>query len=1360
MADPIDGLIVNTAVITSFTTSQGTVNTLSHAVSATGNFQRSDVGSDVRNLWARDGAEIDGVQSILNLDISTGVLNAGDNTDPERMIDVGNTGGLTANFMFEQAINSGAAGLANDFFIFENGGNDTVDIVPLNAAGLPIGDFSLTINDTDWGLLPESWSRVAEDVVPLTVSIGGVAFELSDFTGTGTLTGVHGLSIAGGAGLDPLVVGVNNALAPAPRPTLTVNRLTGEAVLSNEGTVPLDLLGYELTSEFGALNPANWLSIADEYDATSGGEVDTDDEWSELSVAIDRDDIAEFAFGGPGNAGDGGVLMPGQSIALSTANGLWFPTFNEELTGLVARTDGTKLPVTILFTGNGDAPLMRSDLDSDGDIDAADWQIVNSNYRANLDDLSLAEAYLAGDVTGDGVNDLNDFLLFVSDFDAFNGNGAFQAMLAGSAVPEPSSVALVLLAGTLIGLRRMRAIAIPAILGVLALGFANRSDAVIIAQENFESYTAVEGDPGPDFGESGENGPGGWTSAWEEHDNPISSYVRSDLLPGYGQGLEIANRQSSDSNILTRQFTAQTDDFYVGFSMRTTMDQPDGNNHTLVYFSDATTDDANDGYGGGTVRNSSPAGPGFFFTRQGDNTTHTISTNQQIYGEVYDVVFKFSKSGGATDPFEQIDMWINQATEGTPDITSNSGNASLAELSTFHVWFDPRNMSAPDQGQLALDNLVVATTYDEALSLVNGANPIFNLNALVNSTTGEVTLKNQTDGAITFKGYELVSDAVDTLDASGLTSLASQSGIHPLINPVDGDDPGSTPGDSAGEAWTVSGTPDNFAIAEQFLLGSTTLGVGESVSLGQIYDTSVGGDLSGSYIEDGVLKSLDIDFLTPTGLPGDFNDDGVVNLADYTVWRNNLGGSETALNGNGDDTGGSTGVVDGADYALWKSNFGNTAGAAAVAQTNVPEPASALLLVLGAVALALYRRAPQACLCRATKLGLLLLAAMVVMQSSQALTTVRQYTMGDNADENSADNGPVSSVHGEPFDVLDNIDSDGEFQDLDDATGAIYHQITSGDVTAGHPGAVGSFAIELAGDDDMMFTTSLNSAGDSVSQGLQMWVLPHAAGIGARQSIVFDTSNAGGPAITASGFWSQSHSGHAADNDISGAVPVVADTWHHVAQHIYLRSDVDSPQLVRNSGGWLATTSVVYVNGIATSANNDTTDTVAGEFIVGASGTALEPVNFFDGIVDELEVYTSEPNEFDLFTDNDYIAGVLIPGLPGGTLLPGDANLDGSVDATDASHFISNWRREKVLEGAHNSIYVGDWETRGWGDLDLNGRVDIDDAIILNAELVAAGAGALNFAALTGGATVPEPTTAVLAIAGLAIALVMHQNRS
>jgi hypothetical protein len=81
--------------------------------------------------------------------------------------------------------------------------------------------------------------------------------------------------------------------------------------------------------------------------------------------------------------------------------------------------------------------------------------------------------------------------------------------------------------------------------------------------------------------------------------------------------------------------------------------------------------------------------------------------------------------------------------------------------------------------------------------------------------------------------------------------------------------------------------------------------------------------------------------LTATlALPGDFNNDGGVDAADYAVWRNNLGSSSTLPN----DT--SPGMVTEHDYETWRASFGNSSsGAAGFAETSVPEPSSFLLLI-------------------------------------------------------------------------------------------------------------------------------------------------------------------------------------------------------------------------------------------------------------------------------------------------------------------------------------------------------------------------------------------------------------------------------
>jgi hypothetical protein len=92
------------------------------------------------------------------------------------------------------------------------------------------------------------------------------------------------------------------------------------------------------------------------------------------------------------------------------------------------------------------------------------------------------------------------------------------------------------------------------------------------------------------------------------------------------------------------------------------------------------------------------------------------------------------------------------------------------------------------------------------------------------------------------------------------------------------------------------------------------------------------------------------------GLPGDYNDDGTVNAADYTVWRNTLGTSAQDADGNG------SGMVDAGDFLVWKSNFGMSEGAgASLGQPgNVPEPASAFLVLVASSSVFAARRTRHA----------------------------------------------------------------------------------------------------------------------------------------------------------------------------------------------------------------------------------------------------------------------------------------------------------------------------------------------------------------------------------------------------------------
>lgn len=77
-------------------------------------------------------------------------------------------------------------------------------------------------------------------------------------------------------------------------------------------------------------------------------------------------------------------------------------------------------------------------------------------------------------------------------------------------------------------------------------------------------------------------------------------------------------------------------------------------------------------------------------------------------------------------------------------------------------------------------------------------------------------------------------------------------------------------------------------------------------------------------------------------LPGDFNGDGNVNLADYTVWRDNLGAATEAAIGYAGD---GAAAVTLSDYAVWKQHFGESLSTLqAVGQTQVPESTTSCLL--------------------------------------------------------------------------------------------------------------------------------------------------------------------------------------------------------------------------------------------------------------------------------------------------------------------------------------------------------------------------------------------------------------------------------
>jgi hypothetical protein len=113
---------------------------------------------------------------------------------------------------------------------------------------------------------------------------------------------------------------------------------------------------------------------------------------------------------------------------------------------------------------------------------------------------------------------------------------------------------------------------------------------------------------------------------------------------------------------------------------------------------------------------------------------------------------------------------------------------------------------------------------------------------------------------------------------------------------------------------------------------------------GDQFAFAIRSELGGGH--SGGISGFSFDIIDPTtqGVPGDYNSDGQVNAADYTVWRDRLGQTFQLPN---EGAGQSPGLVTAEDFDFWKSQFGAGGGGGGGAlATGVPEPSSLVLLLL------------------------------------------------------------------------------------------------------------------------------------------------------------------------------------------------------------------------------------------------------------------------------------------------------------------------------------------------------------------------------------------------------------------------------
>jgi hypothetical protein len=226
-------------------------------------------------------------------------------------------GGNTATFVASPTITPPNGG-------FQNGPNDTAALTPTYTNVVGNTELENVLRSHSW----TSFSGPGSQTITLGGLLAGQTYELQAFLHDGRTTGAP----PGGFGAVPyyltdlsgnqsptavrnegaIIVGtftadastqdvnvVSDVWDPALSGyvlraltggvvTAALNRATGNLTIHNGASVPLDMLGYSITSDYGGLNPASWLSVANNYDKPSAptpgnGSIAPDDPWTILS---------------------------------------------------------------------------------------------------------------------------------------------------------------------------------------------------------------------------------------------------------------------------------------------------------------------------------------------------------------------------------------------------------------------------------------------------------------------------------------------------------------------------------------------------------------------------------------------------------------------------------------------------------------------------------------------------------------------------------------------------------------------------------------------------------------------------------------------------------------------------------------------------------------------------------------------------------------------------------------------------------------------------------------------------------------------------------------------------------------------
>jgi autotransporter-associated beta strand protein len=236
------------------------------------------------------------------------------------------------------------------------------------------------------------------------------------------------------------------------------------------------------------------------------------------------------------------------------------------------------------------------------------------------------------------------------------------------------------------------------------------------------------------------------------------------------------------------------------------------------------------------------------------------------------------------------------------------------------------------------------TNVNEGTLLINGTQTGAGLTTVAAGATLGGT--GQVGGALANNGTVNPGASVGTLNVNGNVTMGENSHFAVELQ------------GAAADRLAITGNLDLTALGNS--LDVIDLGLSGTSWVIATYTGTLTGTFesitSGYMIDYGALNNSQITLSIVAGVAGDFNDDNVVDAADYVTWRKNQNTNNPLPNDNGLGT-----PIGTAHYDLWRTHFGQTggAGSGSAAGGAVPEPASWLLASLALIGCAARSRRPS-----------------------------------------------------------------------------------------------------------------------------------------------------------------------------------------------------------------------------------------------------------------------------------------------------------------------------------------------------------------------------------------------------------------